>query len=350
MELEKRSNDMNDVLIPKEDLVLKYSYEIPSKSMAYTDAENPVEWQRVCRQKLCELVNCGFDFEERAVKIHHSTKMDFGTVHSLIMKIDDTLALPAYLLVPNEPKVETPVIAVQGHGYVKGVLGIYDDYHHAFGVELCRAGCTVLVPEIRGFGDVVNLAEQDGRMLIYYNWGGLMAYTLVTDALMKGYTLIGETVKDLYAWGTYICKYSHQSAYSIAGISYGGDLSLILSALDERVSKTFASGTLGSMAPIFERCYNAPAHCIPGILKYMDRQEIASCIAPRSLCVHYGELDTPSPENSSAAFNETAIPAFDGVKSFYERLNSAEQIQLVVSHGLKHEMDIDALMKYFCLE
>ncbi|MCL2774308.1 MAG: family 43 glycosylhydrolase [Oscillospiraceae bacterium] len=338
---------MREILIPKEDLVLKYSYKTPEKIYGYKKSENPSDWQAKCREKLKELIVCDFDFAERPVEIHHTTKLDFGMVHSLIMQVDETLSIPAYLLIPEVIKSETPVIAVQGHGYIKGVLGIHNDYHHAFGVELCRAGFVVLVPEIRGFGDLVNLsAHIDGGRLIYYNWGELMAYTLVTDAFQKGYTLIGDTVQDLYAWGSYICGYTKQQSYSVAGISYGGDLSLILSALDERVDKTFASGTLGSMTPIFERCYNAPAHCIPNILKYMDRQEIASCIAPRSLCVHYGELDVPSPENSSAAFNETAIPAYNGVKRFYGILGVANKIQLAISPDMKHEMDNSALIDY----
>jgi len=78
----------------------------------------------------------------------------------------------------------------------------------------------------------------------------------------------------------------------------------------------------------------------------MDRQEIASCIAPRSLCVHYGELDVPSPENSSAAYNETALPAYNGVKRFYGILGAANKVQLAISPDMKHEMDNSALTDY----
>jgi cephalosporin-C deacetylase-like acetyl esterase len=342
------NTDMKQVLVPKEALVLKYSYETPHKTYAYRDSEEPLSWQVKCRDKLKELIVCDFRFNNRPVEVHHTTATDFGLVHSLIMRVDDTLSIPAYLLIPDEIKSETPVIAIQGHGYVQGVLGIYDDYHHAFGVALCRAGFVVLVPEIRGFGNLVDLAahSDDGRRLVYYNWGELMAYTLVTDAFLKGRTLIGDTVQDLYAWGSYLCDYTKQQNYSVAGISYGGDLALILSALDMRVDKTFASGTLGSMSPIFEKCYNAPAHCVPNMLNYMDRQEIASCIAPRSLCVHYGELDVPSPENSSAAYNETAVPIFNEVRKFYDAVNASNNIRLVVSPNMKHEMDNAALVAY----
>ena len=339
---------MREILIPKEDLNLNFSYETPEKAFAYRGSDDPYVWQSKCRDKLKELIVCDLSAGERRVDVHQTTELDFGTVRSLIMHVSDCLSIPAYLLTPREVKHDVPVVAVQGHGYVKGVLGISDDYHHGFGAALCRAGFVVLVPEIRGFGNLVDLAAHsgDGRRLDYYNWGELMAFTLVTDAFVKGRTLIGDTVQDLHAWGTFVCEATEQPNYAVAGISYGGDLSLTLSALDDRAIQTFASGTLGSMAPIFERCYNAPAHCVPNLLKYMDRQEIASCIAPRSLCAHYGALDVPSPENSSAAYNETVMPAYDAVKRFYDICGAGNNVSLVISENMNHEMDNQALIAY----
>jgi len=342
----ENNNNLERILIPKEDLTLKFSYKTPEKSYAYKDSEDQTIWQENCCSKLRELIACDLNSENRIFTIHHSTILDFGTVHSLIMKVDENLTLPGYLLVPNTIKHEVPVITVQGHGYVKGVLGINNDYHHGFGRELCMTGFVTLVPELRGFGAIVNLAASDNRKLIYYNWGELMAYTLVTDAFLKGYTLIGETINDLYAWASYLLDYTKQINYSVAGISYGGDLALILAALDKRVGKTFASGTLGSMNSIFEICYNAPAHCIPNILKYIDRLEIASCIAPRSLAVHYGELDVPSPQNFSASYNESAIPVFNESKYFYDKMGVKDNVRLIISPNLKHEMDNNALISY----
>ena len=342
----ENKNTMQEILIPKEDLILKYIYKTPEKSYAYKNSEDPAAWQNKCRSKLQELVGCDFNGIDKTFEIHRTAKLDFGTVHSLIMRVDETLTLPGYLLVPEKIKHETPVLAVQGHTHdVKGILGIREDYHHGFGKELCRAGFVVLVPETRGFGTLKNLADSsENRRLTY--WADPVTFSIVTDAFQKGYTLIGETVQDLFAWASYLCKFSRKEKYSLAGISYGGDMSLILAALDLRANKTFASGTLGSMSTIFDICCNAPAHCVPNILKYMDRQEIASCIAPRSLAVHYGGLDVPSPKNYSASFNETAVPAFNGVKRFYDKMNAEDNIQLIISPDMKHEMDNIALIDY----
>lgn len=342
---------MNGVLIDKSDLTLKFKYKTPEKSLAYKNTDDPLEWQDRCRAKLRELIAAEIELNGRAVETHRSTETDFCAAYSLIMRVDENLTLPGYLLVPNEIKYETPVLALHGHALdVKGVFGITDDYHHGFGAELCRAGFVTLIPELRGFGSLVNLAEGDNRKLIYYNWGEIMAYTLVTDAFSKGRTLIGDTIGDLFAWGSYLCEFEKRKNYSAAGISYGGDLALILAAIDEKILKTFASGTLGSMEIIFDTAYNAPAHCIPGILKYMDRQEIAQCVAPRSLAVHYGGLDTPSPQNFSAAFNETAIPAFNEVKKFYKLMGADDKLQLIVSPDMGHEMENEALINFLCEE
>ena len=75
------------------------------------------------------------------------------------------------------------------------------------------------------------------------------------------------------------------------------------------MERIFASGTFGSFAPIFARCYNAPAHCIPHVLRWMDRADIAGLNAPRPIALHYGERDPPSKDNYSASYNETVPQA-----------------------------------------
>ena len=60
-----------------------------------------------------------------------------------------------------------------------------------------------------------------------------------------------------------------------ANSPYGGDLALAYPVFSARVRKIFASGTHGSFSAIYARCYNAPAHCIPNVLEWMDRAENA---------------------------------------------------------------------------
>jgi hypothetical protein len=62
---------------------------------------------------------------------------------------------------------------------------------------------------------------------------------------------------------------------------YGGDLALTYAVFSTRVCRIFASGTLGSFEPIFSEGRNAPAHCVPGVLEWLDRADIAGLNAPR---------------------------------------------------------------------
>ena len=227
------------------------------------------------------------------------------------MSLGRGLSIPAYLLEPEGKASRGAVMAIQGHGEVEGVIGVTDDYHHRFGFELARAGFTALCPALRGFGVLRDLAwaSRGERCLDYWSWDRGPQFTLVTDGFVRGQTLIGQTVEDLLRWEDWLCRTRKLDSVEVAGISYGGDLAVLYPVFSTRVRRIFASGTLGSFEPVFGRCYNAPAHCIPGILEWMDRSDIAGLNAPRPIALQYGELDTPGPTNNSASYNETVEPA-----------------------------------------
>jgi len=130
------------------------------------------------------------------------------------------------------------------------------------------------------------------------------------------------------------------------GISYGGDLALFYPVFSERVHRIFSSGSLGSFNLIFSRCYNAPAHCIPNILKWMDRSDVAGLNIPSPIMIHYGELDTPSETNYSASYNESVETSIQELKDIYRQMQAEDQIALYVTPDKQHEMDIEALLDF----
>jgi hypothetical protein len=135
-------------------------------------------------------------------------------------------------------------------------------------------------------------------------------------------------------------------ALDVVGISYGGDLALIYPVFSTRVARIFASGTLGSFDPVFAECYNAPAHCVPGILRWLDRADIAGLNAPRPLVLHYGALDVPGPDNYSASYNETVPASVEAVRQIYAAAGAPEAVTLLVSPGLEHELDVEAVLGF----
>ncbi len=110
--------------------------------------------------------------------------------------------------------------------------------------------------------------------------------------------------------------------------------------------RIFASGTLGSFAAIFARSGNAPAPCIPGVLNWLDRADIAGLNAPRPLAVHYGGLDVPGPDNGSASYNETVPDAFQRLHRIYEAAGAGGAVSMHVTKNSGHEMDNGLLLDF----
>ncbi|MCK4746130.1 MAG: hypothetical protein KAT15_03805, partial [Bacteroidales bacterium] len=279
--------------VKKSEISLSYTHAPGARELSFYQWNgSPQKWRKEVKGKLTELIRlipAGQPVVTEVRKMEHQGV----TIHALVMEIDNHLSIPAYLLVPPEDsEQQVPVMAIHGHGEVEQCIGLRDDYHHFFALELAKAGHLVLCPELRGFGTLEDLAfQREIDRLDYWNWGGHMQYSLVSDNYLYGSTLVGQTVGDLLLWEEWLAVTHGVDQLHVAGISYGGDLACLYPIFSERVERIFASGTLCSLSVIYRRCYNAPAHCIPGILQWMDRSDIAGINAPRPIVFHYGELD-----------------------------------------------------------
>jgi dienelactone hydrolase len=344
---DKAKIGLEGFLITKKELTLKYGHVPGEKRLSYQNVGLPAEeWKQKARAKLAELI--GLSEPERGqVKELRKTVFKGVTIHALVMEINKNLTIPAYLLEPaNRRPDKSAVMAIHGHGEVEPGIGLEDDYHHFFALELAKDGHLVLAPELRGFSTLNDLAAGVEINRLDYWIGRYSQFTLVTDYFLYGETLIGATVEDLLRWEEWLSETRGVGEIDVAGISYGGDLSIIYPVFSPRVRKIFASGTMGSFSVIFERCYNAPAHCIPGILKWLDRSDIAGLNAPRPIIIHFGELDTPSPTNASASYNETVPTSMEELKTIYRAFGADDAVRLLVTKGAHHEMDIPALLGF----
>ncbi len=340
----------SDFWVSPAELSLRFSYPVRKRKLSFHNQKRDVKtWQLHCRAKLAKMI--GFQAPSPVLlRMLRQKQMENVSIQALVMEVNANLHIPAYWLIPSDRAPKGTVMALHGHGEVECCLGAWEDYHHQFALELAFQGYRVLCPELRGFGALKDLAlHLEGHRLDYWRWGEHMAYSLVTDGFQKGHTLIGDTVEDLLRWEGWLMEACGFQPIDVVGISYGGDLALIYSALSAHVRSVFASGTFGSFAPIFERCYNAPAHCIPNILEWMDRADIAGLSAPRPLVLHYGALDVPGPENYSASYNESVLPAFEELEAIYATMGAASNVSLVISDGKRHEMDISAVLNHLSM-
>lgn len=336
--------------VKPDELTLNFSHGEGERRLAFgATALEPAVWRTRARQKLADLLGLTLPVTVQGVEALRETRLE-GNVRltALRMTVSPALSIPAYLLTPEAPMTSArAVLALHGHGEVGPCIGARDDDHHAFALELARRGHTVLCPELRGFGALKDVARHTpGARLDYWAWGEHMAYSLVSDCVLHGTCLIGETVADLLRWEDWLADAQDIERVDVAGISYGGDLALTYPVFSRRVERIFASGTLGSFSAIFSRCYNAPAHVIPEVLRWMDRSDIAGLNAPRPLALHYGELDTPGPENFSASYNETVPRALRELRAIYRAFGAEDRVRHIVSPGKKHEMDNAALAAF----
>ncbi|MCJ7681482.1 MAG: hypothetical protein MUP70_12200 [Candidatus Aminicenantes bacterium] len=341
------TENLKNFLITQSELTLQYSHPPGSGRLSFRNVDMPAEnWKMKTREKLAEILNIS-KIENGEVTDLRQMEYQGITLHALIMKIEKHLTIPAYLLVPNPDKPrKSAVMAIHGHGRVEPAIGLVDDYHHSFALELAKDGHLVLTPELRGFSTLGDLAADVKINRLDY-WVDHSQFTLVTDGFLYGDSLIGETVEDLLRWEEWFAKTQDVQELDVAGISYGGDLTIIYPVFSNRIRRIFASGTMGSFSVIFQRCYNAPAHCIPGILEWMDRSDIAGLNAPRPIVLHYGALDTPSPTNASAAYNETVPQSLEELLDIYKAFGAEDNVQLIVTEGKHHEMDIPQLLEFF---
>jgi dienelactone hydrolase len=345
---EREESAKNEVLekflIKKDELNLHFKYGTPERKLSYKNYGGSYdEWKKEALQKFTELIA----YEppaQKEVRELRSIVFDGITYHALVMEVSPQLSIPAYLLVPPG-EVKGNVMAVHGHGAVEPVIGLGDDYHHRYGYELAKGGYMVLCPELRGFSTLSNMSENIDLDNLDY-WVPYSQFTLVTEGFQHGKTLIGETIADLVAWENWWSKAYQVENFDVAGISYGGDLVLYYPVFSKRVNKIFCSGSLGSFNGIFATCYNAPAHCIPGILKWLDRSDIAGLNAPRPILLHYGELDIPGPDNRSASYNNTVEPAVLELKEIYTNENAEDKVYLRVTPNEQHEMDVELLKSF----
>ncbi|MBN1185382.1 MAG: hypothetical protein JXB49_24065 [Bacteroidales bacterium] len=238
------------------------------------------------------------------------------TYCSLVMEVNSQLSIRSYLPTPGI-KMKNIDMSVLGHSTVESSTGIEDDCHHRYALELIREGCLIFYSELRGFstsGDLASNMEFDN--IDYWVTLGRQ-FTLVTEGFQHDKALLGETITDLIARENWMTNAYNGESVDVEGISFRGDLVLYYPVFSKCMNNIFCSESPGSVDEIFATCFNAPARCIPDILKWIDRSDITGLNVPRQGILHYGEMDTPGPGNHSAAYNKTVELGFKDLKEIY---------------------------------
>lgn len=216
-----------------------------------------------------------------------------------LLNADGVSSLPLYILKPVAARSTDRlpiVVALHGHGPFghDAVVGIDDTPERAanirklnydFGCQLVREGYLVVAPCLTPFGR--RLDEGYGK-----SGTDPCAITFVRMMLL-GQTLIGANLRDV-KWALSYAQTrvdARRERVGCVGLSTGGRMTMLATALDERIQVAVVSGALNVMQERIENRYSCGAQVIPGLLEIGDTPEIGSLIAPRPCIWEIGSKD-----------------------------------------------------------
>ena len=197
--------------------------------------------------------------------------------------------VPAFLLIPSGATGRTPaILCPPGHGRGMNQVLFEKGAYQFYAFELARRGFVTLVPEHASFGE---------RLPSHFGEHGY--YTGV--AQLMGYTMYGVYIRELMRALDVLTALPEVDSSRIGcyGLSLGGAMTLILSALDTRIHAVGISGFLTS----FRSTFLDVGHCVCGNVQDLalefEHVDIASLIAPRPMVVESGRGDTGFPVNAA---------------------------------------------------
>lgn len=216
----------------------------------------------------------------------------------LLLVADGHSPLPVYLLVPR-PAANQPrpgILALHGHGdYGYHAVAGRDDLldvtaaiqgaNYDYGRQLVRRGFVVAAPCFTPFGPRLGKKEAYGSQ-------DPCGVTFVRLQLL-GKLLMAENLRDALWSFEHLARQPEVDPKRLAcvGLSYGGRMTMLTSALEPRIRAAIVSGALNVMQERVRGLFGCGAQVIPGLLKYGDVPEIGSLIAPRPCVWEVGSRD-----------------------------------------------------------
>jgi hypothetical protein len=281
-------------------------------------------WRAAFAQKLEDLVGATQPSVPPDPEMISSEQLGGYRRDRIILSTEPNMAVPAWLLVPDEPN-GAGIVSIHGHGYVHGeTVGITDGqdsakrlqrHNYAYGARYAERGYTVINPDMRNFG-----ARHDDEQ---FRRDSCDSAALRLQQF--GINLIAGQVRDLRACIDHLGERPEVDPACIGatGLSYGGRLTMYLAALDDRVACAVSSGALNVFRERLTIDASCAAQFVPGLLTHGDTPEVFGLIAPRPLLLELGTVDGTSPEIF-------AMEAYAQIERIYEAAGALDRLDLDV--------------------
>ena len=151
-------------------------------------------------------------------------------------------------------------------------------------------------------------------------------------ALLIGRTLLGERVMDLSSVIDWLESERtsfglDMSRVHVLGQSSGGTVALHAAALDERIGAVLASGSVGYIRETIGRLRDGEGqNTIPGILDWLEYDDVVALTAPRPFLTVSGTLDHIFPFSGAARVVE-------GARAVYRAMGAERLVRAVPAEG-----------------
>ena len=284
-----------------------------------SDASSVKAWQASLRKRLLEVLRMDDQMTSRdgsppAAAVEQERDEGSHIRRALTLETVAGAKVPCILTLPKDAvgQRHAAVVCIPGHATENEKLFGGDERYKSYASELAGRGFVTLT---------VNVGQHDVR-----------------DGQRR--TLMGERLFDLVRAVDYLQGLDAVDGARIgcAGLSLGGEMSMWLAAVDERVCATVSAGFLTYMNQM-ER-----DHCLcwkeRGLRELADFPDIYGLIAPRRISLQIGEKE---PRNQ---FNPVlARRAFQEIQRIYGAAGAGDRAQLVI-HGGAHEIDLPDLLLF----
>ncbi|MCP3694198.1 MAG: hypothetical protein GY917_18480 [Planctomycetaceae bacterium] len=275
-------------------------------------------WQQTFSSRLGQLLGDSSPPSQWTVKEESRQELSDHTRLELLLQSPGIAPLPVYLLLPSTLRTNSKapgVVCVHGHGAFandavvgrRDLAGIEADIKRAnydYGLQFVKRGYVVAAPCMRPFGRRVDRRRYGGNDPCAVNFVRMQSL---------GRLPITTNIRDL-RWAINLLQSRPEVAskqIGCAGLSYGGRMTMMVTAVDPRIRVASVSGALNLLQERMSLRHSCGSQLIPALLKYGDYSEIGSLIAPRPCVWEVGSED------------KLVVPKWDEV--FKERLRRAYQ-------------------------
>jgi dienelactone hydrolase len=322
-------------LSPSECHILDYDAAPLRLSWQNTGDKDAALWQKTARAKLAEL--SGYSMTEEIAEARHERSHEMANNlirKSCYLRIGAAHDIPVHMIYnPDLPGPLPVMICLQGTN--SGIHLSWGDVRLPMDVErIARGSENALQAAARGYMAVAVeqscFGERRERHLAKTSSDPCI--DAANHALLLGRTLLGERASDVSAVITWLAGAGHGLSLDLArlhimGNSSGGSTALYASALDARVRAALVGGSVGYMRDTIGRRQDSSGqNVVPGVLNWLEMDDIIALSAPRPMLIFAGKEDHIWPYAGAAAVAESA-------RSVYRALAAPDNLQTAAAEG-----------------